>query len=393
MEFRSLLRMILVRWWLVVPTFLITFGSVVVFTLGQKPIYEATARYVVTPDVAFSDDIVTALATLSRQQEIAATYAEVAGSRTIKQSVLDQMPVSPDDKRGLDLEAKVVPGTNLIDISARSPNPDLAQQYADAVGQELITYAKAELYEAYVVKPIDVAGHPDRPVLPNVPLNLGLGVGAGLALAIGLAFAAQLLSAPPKLAAQVNIIDRESGAYNEPYFLLRLRQEMSRSRRTATPITVALVNSNHHGALSSLSGEVQAEAHRRLTALFDGHLRTEDLVAHLGDGVFSFLIPDVPAEEAAEVVEGLRVRMAVPALDVDESGQPVHASGAGGVVTYAGEDIGYEELLGFVRLALTDAETSPSGKVVSYPLISDQPERTGPPTPLRVGAAARRGAR
>src|ERR671925_614145 len=111
-EFRSLLRMILVRWWLVVPTFLITFGSVVVFTLGQKPIYEATARYVVTPDVAFSDDIVTALATLSRQQEIAATYAEVAGSRTIKQSVLDQMPVSPDDKRGLDLQAKVVPGTN-----------------------------------------------------------------------------------------------------------------------------------------------------------------------------------------------------------------------------------------------------------------------------------------
>jgi capsular polysaccharide biosynthesis protein len=214
-EFRSPLRMVLVRWWLVVPTFLITFGAVVVFTLGQRPIYEATARYVVTPNVAFNEDIVTALATLSRQQEIAATYAEVASSRTIKQTVLDKMPLGADDKRGLDLEAKVVPGTNLIDISARSPNPDLAQQYADAVGEELTAYAQAELYEAYEVKPIDAAGHPDRPVLPNIPLNLGLGIGAGLALAIGLAFAAQLLSAPPKLAAQVNIIDRESGAYNE----------------------------------------------------------------------------------------------------------------------------------------------------------------------------------
>jgi PleD family two-component response regulator len=140
---------------------------------------------------------------------------------------------------------------------------------------------------------------------------------------------------------------------------------------------------------------VETEAHRRLTALLEGHLRTEDLVAHLGAGVFAFLLPDVPASEAEEVVEGLRVRMAAPALDIDESGQPVHANGAAGVVTYVGEEIGYEDLLAHARIALNDAEISPSGKV-SAVAIDAGPADAGSPTPIRSGrgvaGASRRGA-
>ncbi|HEY7736851.1 MAG TPA: diguanylate cyclase [Candidatus Limnocylindrales bacterium] len=396
MEFRSLLRMILVRWWLVVPTFLITFGSVVVFTLGQTPIYQASSTYLVTPVTAFNADVLTALGLLSRQSEIASTYVEVARSKTIKDQVDAGLALGRDDKKGIDLEARLVTGTNTIEITVRSPTPELAQSYANKAGESLIAYTK-DLYDAYELRPLDAAGIPDRPVLPNIPLNLGLGVGAGLALAISLAFAAQLLSAPPKLAAQVNIIDRQSGAYNETYFLLRLRQEMSRSRRSRAPVTMALVNANHHGALTGLSPDVETEAHRRLTALLEGHLRTEDLVAHLGDGVFAFLLPDVPADEAVEVVEGLRVRMAAPALDIDEAGQPVHANGAAGVVTYAGEEIGYEDLLAHARIALTDAEISPSGKVSAVAVETGQAGTT-PPTPIRgglgrAGATSRRGAR
>lgn len=395
MEFRSLLRMVLVRWWLVVPTFLITFGSVVVFTLGQTPTYQASATYIVTPATAFNSDVLTALGLLSRQSEIAATYAEVAASKTIKQTVDTSLNLGADQKRGIELSARLVPGTNTLELTVRSPDPNLARDYANGAGAALVTYT-SDLYEAYELRPLDPAGTSDKPVLPNIPLNLGLGVGAGLALAISLAFAAHMLAAPPKLAAQVNIIDRQSGAYNETYFLLRLRQELSRSRRGRAPVTVALVNANHHGALSSLSLDVQTEAHRRLTALLEGHLRTEDLVAHLGEGVFAFLLPDVPADEAVEVVEGLRVRMAAPALDVDEAGQPVHANGAAGVVTYAGEDLAYEELLTQARMALNDAETSPSGKVVAFAIATGESEG-GPPTPIRtglgrVGAGSRRGA-
>lgn len=382
MEFRSLLRMILVRWWLVVPTFLITFGSVVVFTLGQTPIYQTSATFLVAPVTAFNADVLTALGLLSRQSEIAATYAEVAGSKTIKQQVDVALNLGADQKRGVDLVARLVPGTNTLEIIVRSPDPALGQQYANKAGEALIAYT-GDLYEAYELRPLDAAGIADKPVLPNIPLNLGLGVGAGLALAISLAFAAQMLSAPPKLAAQVNIIDRQSGAYNETFFLLRLRQEMSRSRRGGAPVTVALINANHHGALSGLAPDVQTEAHRRLTALLEGHLRTEDLVAHLGEGVFAFLLPDVPADEAVDVVEGLRIRMAAPALDIDESGQPVHASGAAGVVTYAGEEISYEDLLAHARMALNDAEITPSGKVAAVAIEANEPE-AGPPTPLRT---------
>lgn len=394
MEFRSLLRMILVRWWLVVPTFLITFGSVVVFTLGQTPIYQTSATFLVAPVTAFNNDVLTALGLLSRQSEIASTYATVASSKTIKQQVDTTLNLGPDAKRGIDLEARLIPGTNTLEIIVQSPNRDLARDYTNRAGEALIAYTN-DLYEAYELRPLDAAGTPDRPVLPNIPLNLGLGVGAGLALAVSLAFAAQLLSAPPKLAAQVNIIDRQSGAYNETFFLLRLRQEMSRSRRGGAPVTVALINANHHGALSGLSADVETEAHRRLTALLEGHLRTEDLVAHLGDGVFAFLLPDVTAAESVEVVEGLRVRMATPALDIDEAGQPVHANGAAGVVTYAGEEITYEDLLAHARLALNDAEISPSGKVSAIAIEVAEPE-PGPPTPIRGGrglaGASRRGA-
>jgi hypothetical protein len=67
------------------------------------------------------------------------------------------------------------------------------------------------------------------------------------------------------------------------------------------------------------------------------------------------------------------------------------------VVTYAGEEIGYEDLLAHARIALTDAEISPSGKVSAVAVETGQAGTT-PPTPIRgglgrAGATSRRGAR
>ena len=39
MEFRYLVRLLLSKWWLVIPTFVVAVAATVIFTLAQSPVY------------------------------------------------------------------------------------------------------------------------------------------------------------------------------------------------------------------------------------------------------------------------------------------------------------------------------------------------------------------
>ncbi len=164
----------------------------------------------------------------------------------------------------------------------------------------------------------------------------------------------------------MNVVDRPSGAYTEAFLRLRLRQEMSRTRATASPLSLALVSTNHGGPLDRLPTLERDEAIGQLAALVSAHLRTEDIVAHLGDGLFGLLLPDVPASEALQVVEALRLRLSTAAIRA-RGRDPIHVMGACGLTTYTGANVTEDEVLERARRALREAETAPSGRVASTP--------------------------
>ncbi len=69
-------------------------------TFSQKPTYQTSVTYIVRPNVADEDarDLLSGLDVLSRREEIARTYAEVAISRLIKNQAADILGLSSEEK-------------------------------------------------------------------------------------------------------------------------------------------------------------------------------------------------------------------------------------------------------------------------------------------------------
>lgn len=364
MEVRSLLGILLRKWWLIVPIFLIGFGSTLVFTFSQPRVYESTTTMIVTPSGAFADDVLSAVATLSRQPEIAETYAQIANSQTIRRDAIEALELNVQQRADVRLASRLVPGTNILEVSVRSTDPELAQGYADAIRDALVEYTGG-LNNIFELQVLDVANIAQIPVEPNIPLNAAAGAIASLALAVGAGLASELLAPPARRRPEFEMLDQDSLAYSEPFFMLRLRQEMSRARRSGTTIVAALINVGRGSVFESATPRSRRDALRRLGGLLDSHLRTEDIVARVDNHVFAVLLPDTAETEAVPMIEALRHRVALPVVG-EHAGEAIHAQPAAGLVQYAGESITAEELLDRARHALRDAEAIPVGATQTF---------------------------
>ena len=384
MELRSLARVLLEKWWLVVPTFLMTFGSATVFTLGQPRVYESSATYVVKVTSDVGEEVLSALGLLSRQPEIAETYAQAGESRAIRQSAFESLDIDEAEQANVELESRLIPGSNILQVSVEATDQGLAQDYATAVGAALVDYANG-LYPSFELVALDAAGATGVPVSPNVPLNLALGLVVGLVLGAGVGYVATILTPGARPKPQMEILDRESSAYSSAFFMLRLRQEMSRTRRTKTPLSIALINVNHSGVLDRADPRVRREALARLAALLDGHLRIEDLSGRLEHDTFALLLTDTREADAVKMVEGLRVRLTLPAIGTDPSGQALRASPAAGVAAYDGSAATVEELIQQAEEALRDAEAMPAGMTQSFSALSVSVVPTGSKNRRQIG--------
>jgi diguanylate cyclase (GGDEF)-like protein len=365
MELRIYLRILLRKWWIILPAFLITLTTTIVLTFTQAPTYRATATFVVAPSGSFEDvkSFVSGLETLSKRPEIVSTYAEVASSRLIKQEAADEFDLSQDQRKSLSIDSHLLAGTNVIEISVEGSDPVLVRDFANMVGAKTVTYVQ-ELSEAYDLRPLDQAALPWFPLKPNKKLNLVLGAILGLMLGGGLAFLSEYLQAPLETMTNFGILDNESGAYNKRYFRQRLGEEMSRARRNKYPLSLSLMNVDHLDAMpKSSSSQVRSEVLHKVAAFLKQYLREEDVLARLDGTVFAFLLPDMPAEEARATMEKLQTRMAWTPLEMEKSGVTLNLSGAVGVVAYQYNGTVQDEFLAKADRALQQAEAAGDGEV------------------------------
>jgi diguanylate cyclase (GGDEF)-like protein len=363
MEIRSLLYQLARKWWLIVPIFVIGLGSTLVFTFAQRPTYEAESTLLVTPSTAFADDL-SAFATLSRQPEIAETYAQIASSRAIRQQAVSTAEMSFQEQSATRLSTTLVPGTNVLRLTVTAPTSELAERYNAAIHTALLDYT-ADLGSAFELRTLDEPNADTTPVSPNVPTNVVLGTVASLVLAIGAGIAALLLAPGPRSRTNLQMLDRDGIAYSEPFFVLRMRQEMSRATRSKSKLVVALVNMDHGGVLQGLAPRARSDALRRLAGLLDSHLRVEDVGARIGPYLFALLLPDTSEEEAVVMVEAVRRRISVPTV-VDGGGEQIRVQPAAGLVEFSGQAISSTQLLEQARSALRDAETLPVGRTQAF---------------------------
>ncbi len=362
MEVKAYLRILLKKWWIVIPIFLVTITSGIVFTYMQTPIYSATTSYVVVPSSSFSDlkSFASGLDMLGRRDEIATTFAEIASSRRIKRLAIDSLSLSSG--RDYSVNSKLRAGTNIIEVTVEGPDPVVVRDLANAVGISIEEYVRG-LYEVFALVPLDEAMIPQSPIRPNVPLNLGLSAVLGLTLGAGLAFLSEYLESPLVSPVSVNIIDDETGVYNKEYFLRRLGEEMVRARRNRYPLSLGLMRLDNLSMIKGAdSPRVRAQMLRQVALLASQYLREEDIVARLDDDVLALLLPDMSGENAKALMEYLQTRIAWTPFESSINGLKLNLKSVVGITDYNHNGTGRDELVALAGRALQLAEVEGDGK-------------------------------
>lgn len=367
MELKIYLNILLKKWWIVIPVFLITLTSGMIFTYTQTPVYKASTSYVVVPSASFSSgrEFASGLDMLGRREEIATTFAEIATSRAVRNLALQSLSV--DEASGYSIDSNIRADTNILAVAVEGPDPTITSDLANAVGKTVEEYVKG-LYEVFTLVPLDQATPPRWPTSPNRSLNITLAAIFGLILGASVAFLSEYLEAPLSSAVSVNIIDDETGLYNKEYFSGRLSKEMVRAKRNKYPLSIALMRIEN---LTMLKGEnsatVRTEILRQVGMFANQYLREEDIVAYLENDIFALLLPDMTGENAKTLIEYLQTRIAWTPFKTS-TGTTFNLASVVGITAYDHNGTSRDELLLQAQKALGLAEVSDNGKTY---LITD----------------------
>lgn len=139
------------------------------------------------------------------------------------------------------------------------------------------------------------------------------------------------------------IYDRESGLYAYWYFSLRLREELTRSRRYGQPLAVLLVE--------SARGRLEHEEEQRLFHIMSNGFRETDLTAHLGSLRFAVLLPNTNEPGARVVAERLPGELAPLEVHVGRGTFPADGEDLPSLLRAAGAS---EDLIEDTERALQD---------------------------------------
>jgi protein tyrosine kinase modulator len=366
MEIRAYLKFLRHRWWIIAAVLLLTVAATYVITLNTPLLYQAKTTYLVTVSSAAADpkSRLSALDLLSNRYEIAGTYAQIANSRTIRLLAAKELGLS--SAAGLPVSSQIVSGSNVLEISVTGSDPGQVQAFANAIGHQTANYVQ-DLSESYELNVLDAAGLPGSPVEPKMSANITLGVILGLALGLALAILVEYLQVPANPGTTFNILDERTGIHNMPYLIMRLRQEMSRAKRTSRFVSLALVNVDHGGLIGQSAPQLRVKALRSAATILGPYLRTEDVMASFGDSTLALLLPDANGSAAKSKVEKLIERLCASPAELNGSGTVVNFHAAAGIATYRREKMGEEktteELFAEAESALHTSESAIYGGV------------------------------
>lgn len=362
MELTRYFNILLKRWWLFLGGFLVVFLGVLLLTLRQPYVYEASTTFVMRPRSEFivDDEFVRALDVVSRRVEINTTFAEVVGSRLIKNEAIEQLDLTTEQRQGLSVSGRVIGGTNILEVTAQGRDPVIVRDFANAVGERTVIYV-GSLYDVFELEPLDEAALPRTPISPKPVLNLALGAVFGLALGAGLVFLLEYLRMPYDAKDSFNVLDRETGAFNKSYLMHRLWQEISRSKRNKYPLAMGMVRIEVGNSDEENVDYKQVEALRQVYLLSSKLLRPEDLMARLEVDTLAILLPDMTKEQAQLFMEELNLKIEAIAREVGGSNEELVLRSTVSAVAYDDYRLKQERFMEQAIQAMAEAESQANG--------------------------------
>jgi capsular polysaccharide biosynthesis protein len=304
MDLLSYYEVIKSRWRVVLVAFLITLITTIVLTFLQNPIYEAMNSFVLRPRssvIRENADFVRVLDTLSNRVEINATIVEVARSDLIKNLAAERLGISSSEKRELDVDARIIPGTNAVEISVQGTSPEGVKEFVDAISIETGIYV-LDLYNLFQLDLLDDSVVPNSPVGPNRILNIILGMTFGLILGVGLAFVADYYNFPHERIKPFDIIDHDTGAYNKDYFMTRIDQEIGRVKSNEGTFALSLLKFRDSSSVIFFKNRKSIKFLRAFVVKVNDALHDQGILARYDDHFLTLLLPGYHQQQAIDYI-------------------------------------------------------------------------------------------
>jgi capsular polysaccharide biosynthesis protein len=181
MQVQQYIPILRAGWWIILAVLLVTTGAGLAYSYAQAPTYEAAATFVVNPSVRIAEtyDLLYSIDTLAGRTSLATTYANILKSRQVIESAAASLGLSPDNLAEYDINAVVLPDSNVLLLQVQGPSAHLAADLANTIGTAGLEYI-GNLQGVYELRRLDVALVEPKPVSPNHVTNITLSVALGL---------------------------------------------------------------------------------------------------------------------------------------------------------------------------------------------------------------------
>ncbi|MGH9204915.1 MAG: diguanylate cyclase, partial [Vicinamibacterales bacterium] len=127
---------------------------------------------------------------------------------------------------------------------------------------------------------------------------------------VALALARERAERQAQLYAQAAIVDPASGLFNRPYFQSRLEEELQRSSRHATPVSLLMIDIDAFKTINDTFGHVAGDTViRDVSDILRRSVRLFDVCARYGGEEFAVLMPGSGVESATAIAERIRRRI------------------------------------------------------------------------------------
>ncbi len=114
--------------------------------------------------------------------------------------------------------------------------------------------------------------------------------------------------------------DELTSVYNRRYFMEKLREEIERSNRYGSALSVALIDVDNFKGINDLHGHISGdEVLRWLAQECLLHVRQTDVFARIGGEEFAILLPQTTRDDAVHMLERLRLCVADLRVELPET--------------------------------------------------------------------------
>ena len=142
-ELRQYVAIVLKRWWVIALTLVVALALGYGYTQRQPRIYEATASILVGQSIQATD---VNRAEIQVSEQLAETYAALARREPVLQGAVEELglDVNWQSLRGR-VSAKIVPGTQLVEVTVAATSPEEARLIANEVARQLVLLSPTNL--------------------------------------------------------------------------------------------------------------------------------------------------------------------------------------------------------------------------------------------------------